>query len=190
MNERWVDGFNVMHRLADCAALLAEDPEAARRRFLDLLAPLVYTSGERWTVVFDGPRSGRARAPGPIEVVYAPSADAWLTAALEKHPRPARVTVVTDDEKDIGRRARALGAAVLPAASILRALSGGEAEAPPEPEKPEQASAEDVAFWLDAFGGGASGEPKRRFDTIGGAPAAGEGPRDGEGHDDDGARRR
>lgn len=168
MNERWVDGFNLMHRFADCVALLAADPEAARRRFLGLLAPLVYASGERWTVVFDGPRAGRARAPGPIEVVYAPSADAWLVAALEKHPRPARVTIVTDDEKDIGRRARALGATVLSGAALLRAMSEGETEAPPDPEKPEQASAEDVAYWLDAFGGGASGEPKRRFDTIGG----------------------
>lgn len=174
MNERWVDGFNLMHRFADCVDLLATDPEAARRRFLGLLAPLVYASGERWTVVFDGPRAGRARAPGPIEVVYAPSADAWLVAALEKHPRPARVTIVTDDEKDIGRRARALGAAVLSGSALQRALREGEAEPPPGPEKPEQASAEDVAYWLDAFGGGASGEPKRRFDRIGGAPPAGE----------------
>lgn len=179
MNERWVDGFNLMHRFADCVALLAEDPEAARRRFLGLLAPLVYASGERWTVVFDGPRAGRARAPGPIEVVYAPSADAWLVAALEKHPRPARVTIVTDDEKDIGRRARALGATVLSGAALLRALSEGEPEPPSGPEKPEQASAEDVAYWLDAFGGGASGEPKQRFDTIGGAPRAGEGEDEG-----------
>ncbi len=170
MNERWVDGFNVMHRLADCAELLASDLEAARRRFLGRLAPLVYDSGERWTVVFDGPRAGRARAPGPIEVVYAPDADAWLVAALEQHPRPARVTVVSSDEKDIGRRARALGATVQSAAALVRAMTQGRDEPPPGPEKPEQVSAEDVDYWLDAFGGGASGEPKRRFDTLGGDP--------------------
>jgi len=164
MNERWVDGFNVLHRLAGAAEDLAEDQDAARRRFLGRLAPLVYASGERWTVVFDAPRAGRARAPGPIEVVYAPDADAWLVAALEQHPQPARVTVVTSDEKDIGRRARALGASVQSAAALVRALEEGAAP-PAEPEKPERVSAEDVDYWLDAFGGGATGEPRRRFTT-------------------------
>jgi predicted RNA-binding protein with PIN domain len=167
MNERWVDGFNVMHRLPGGAEELAADPEAARRRFLGLLAPQVYTSGERWTVVFDAPRAGRARAPGPIEVVYAPDADAWLVAALEQHPHPERVTVVTSDEKDIGRRARALGASVLSAAALVRAMAAGAPPPPPGPEKPEQVSAADLDYWLDAFGGGASGEPKSRFDTLG-----------------------
>ncbi|MCB1162627.1 MAG: NYN domain-containing protein [Candidatus Krumholzibacteriia bacterium] len=167
MKERWVDGFNVMHLLPELVARLESDPEGARRRFLRLLAPLVFRSGERWTVVFDGPRGGRAKAPGPIDVIYAPHADSWIVEALERHRHPDAVTVVSSDEKDIGRRARALGASVQSAASLLRALAGDDAPPEPaEPEKPDSVSPEEVDFWLDAFGGGASGEPKRRFDTL------------------------
>jgi hypothetical protein len=172
VKERWVDGFNVMHGLPELVERLQSDSEGARRRFLRLLAPLVYRSGERWTVVFDGPRSGRAKAAGPIDVVYAPDADAWIVDALERHRHPDAVTVVSSDEKDIGRRARALGASVLPAAALLRALrEGGESEPVEAPEKPETVSPDEVDYWLDAFGGGASGEPKRRFDTLKGDDA-------------------
>lgn len=166
MKQRWVDGFNVIHRLPELAAMLAEDNEGCRRSFLRLLAPLVFESNERWTVVFDAPRPGRAKAPGPIDVVYAADADGWIVAELEKARHADAVTVVTSDEKDIGRRARALGAAVMSADALVRALSGDDAPEPAGPEKPDSVSPDEVDFWLDAFGGGASGEPKRRFDTI------------------------
>ena len=166
MRQRWVDGFNVIHCLPELASMAADDNEACRRAFLRLLAPLVYGSGERWTVIFDAPRPGRARAPGPIEVVYALDADAWIVARLEKERHADAVTVVSSDEKDIGRRARALGAKVLPAAVLVRALQGEDAPEFIEPEKPEHVSPEEVDFWLDAFGAGGSSEPWARSDTF------------------------
>ena len=130
MKERWVDAFNVIHRLPELAAMLAEDNEACRRAFLSKLAPLVYASGERWTVIFAAPRPGRASAPGPIAVVYAKSADAWIVDGLERARHADAITVVSSDEKDIGRRARALGAAVMPAEALARVLHGEEQAAP------------------------------------------------------------
>jgi predicted RNA-binding protein with PIN domain len=166
LKQRWVDAFNVIHRLPELTPLLAENNEACRQAFLAMLAPLVYASGERWTVVFDAPRPGRASAPGPIDVVYARSADAWIVDGLERAMHADAITVVSSDEKDIGRRARALGATVMSAATLARILRG---EAEPElleAEKPDQVSEAEVDYWLDAFGGGGSGEPKQRFDTI------------------------
>jgi len=168
VKQRWVDAFNVIHKMPDLAHLAAEDNEACRRLFLSLLAPLVFKSGERWTVVFDAPRSGRSSAPGPITVIYAPHADTWIVNQLENERHADAITVVSSDEKDIGRRARALGATVVPSSALVRALRGGNAPAPTpdESEKPESVSADEVDYWLDAFGGGASGEPKERFDSI------------------------
>ena len=170
MKQRWVDAFNVIHKMPDLAHMVEEDNEACRRLFLSLLAPLVFKSGERWTVVFDAPRSGRASAPGPINVVYAPHADTWIVNQLEKERHADAITVVSSDEKDIGRRARALGATVVPSSALVRALLGDDAPPADGPEKPDDVSADEVDYWLDAFGGGASGEPKERFDTIEKAP--------------------
>ncbi len=152
MKQRWVDAFNVIHRLPDLAELLTEDNEACRQAFLHMLAPLVHSSGERWTVIFDAPRPGRASSPGPIDVIYAKSADAWIVAGLEEARHPDAITVVSSDEKDIGRRARALGAAVMSADALARILRGKVKTELPDPEKPERVSQAEVDYWLDAFG--------------------------------------
>jgi len=160
VSERWVDGFNVMHKLGGMADRLAENHEGAREKFLRLLAPLVFRGRERWTVVFDGQGAGRDQAPGPIRVIFAPDADAWIIRSLESHLNPKSVTVVSSDEKDIGGKARALGAQVESAESLaskLRRRVSGEAA---EPEKPESSTSEEIDFWLDQFGGGETGEPK------------------------------
>ncbi len=159
MSERWVDGFNVMHKLPGMADLLAENHEEARERFLRLLAPRVFRSRERWTVVFDGQSSGRDQAPGPIRVIFAPSADAWIRAQLDRHANPRIVTVVSSDEKDIGAHARGLGARVESAESLASKLAS-QSKGEDASEKPEDSTAEEIDFWLDQFGGDESGEPK------------------------------
>ena len=162
MSERWIDGYNVMHRLPEIAGMLADQPEEGRALFLRRLAPLVFRSRESWTVVFDAPRQGRGSAAGPIHVVYTQDADGWIIARLREHAHPGQVTVVTSDEQDIGRAARELGARVLSADDLVAALEKRQsALAPPErPEKPETVSDEERDFWLDQFGGGGSGEPR------------------------------
>lgn len=179
MRERWVDAFNVIHRLPDLAALLDSDHGACRARFLEALAPLALRSRERWTVVFDGPRRATERAPGRLRVVTAPSADEWILRALADHPRPAEVTVVTSDERDIGGPTRARGARVEPAdalaASIEKRRRRREAPPPAAPEKPGAPGADEVRYWLRRFGagdeggtGGADADPKDRADADGG----------------------
>lgn len=159
MSERWVDAFNVMHKIGSLGQLMREDLEEARETFLRMLAPRVFKSRERWTVVFDGLASGRDHAPGPIRVIFAPSADAWIMNSLKRHANPKTVTVVSSDEKDIGVRARSMGAqmesAEAMASRLLRPKKGEDAS-----EKPENSSSEEIDFWLDQFGGGGSGEPK------------------------------
>ena len=149
-NERWVDGFNVLHCFPHLADRLGDDPEGAREDFLRMLAPLALRGGEKWTVIFDGPRGERDRAPGPIDLVFCRDADAWILNALRRHARPRQVTVVSSDEKDIGREAREMGARVESAASLAGKLRKRRAVRP-APEKPDQETAEGVEYWLDRF---------------------------------------
>jgi predicted RNA-binding protein with PIN domain len=161
LNERWVDAFNVMHKIGRLKSLMEKDLEEAREEFLRMLAPKVFRSGERWTVVFDGLSLGREKAPGPIHVIFTSDADAWILSSLRRHANPKSVTVVSSDEKDIGPEARAMGARVESADTLVKRLgtSRGAADRHAS-EKPDRSTPEEIDFWLDQFGGGETGEPK------------------------------
>ncbi|MBN2170283.1 MAG: NYN domain-containing protein [Candidatus Krumholzibacteriota bacterium] len=172
MSERWVDAFNVIHRLPRLAALLETNPGECRARFLEALAPLALRSREQWTVVFDGPQRAVERAPGRLCVVTAPDADGWILAALARHPQPGEVTIVTSDERDIGGPARARGARVMAADELVAALERRRRrrEAPSADaaaEKPEAPNEEEVRYWLERFGAGDADRADSRGDADG-----------------------
>lgn len=121
-----VDGFNLLH-----AAVLRGRESRARwwraenrarvvalaRGFDDPCAELV--------VVFD--REGEGSAPGEPSprVVHAPSADAWILAAVREAPEPARIAVVTAD-RELASGVRAGGASVVsPTAFAARCRQRG-----------------------------------------------------------------
>src|ERR687885_1552759 len=72
------DGYNVLHA-GDFA-----DP----RELVDQLASFVALRGARGVVVFDG--AGEERAHGPLEVRYAPHADAVLERLAAEHRQGGR----------------------------------------------------------------------------------------------------
>jgi len=133
--------------------LLDSDLEEARNRLLRKIAPSVKQGGERWTLIFDGTRVTRYMAPGHIEVVFADNADAWILSRLDQHPNPRSVTIVTNDEKHIGRNARSLGARVQSSNSFIRSLAKRK-HSPKQnsgSEKPPPPSPDEVVEWLRIF---------------------------------------
>jgi predicted RNA-binding protein with PIN domain len=79
------DGYNVLH-----AGSFA-DP----RELVDLLASFVALKGARGVVVFDG--VGEERTHGPLEVRYAPHADALLERLAAEFRGSERVCLVSSD---------------------------------------------------------------------------------------------
>jgi predicted RNA-binding protein with PIN domain len=79
------DGYNVLH-----AGSFA-DP----RELVDRLASFVALKGARGVVVFDG--VGDERSHGPLEVRYAPHADAVLERLAAEHRLRERVCLVSSD---------------------------------------------------------------------------------------------
>jgi predicted RNA-binding protein with PIN domain len=122
-----VDGMNVIGSEPDG---WWRDRAAARRRLVDLLAPLA-GDGTDVTVVFDGrARAGekdRARATG-VSIAFAPggpnAADDAIVAMVGGLANPADATVVTSDRGLVGR-VLALGARVESAKAFRARLSGG-----------------------------------------------------------------
>ncbi len=79
------DGYNLLH------AGEFEDP----RELVDRLASFVAMRGARGVVVFDG--DGEERSHGPLEVRYAPHADALLERLAAEHRGSETVCLVSSD---------------------------------------------------------------------------------------------
>jgi predicted RNA-binding protein with PIN domain len=79
------DGYNLLH------AGTFEDP----RELVDRLASYVALRGARGVVVFDG--MGEERTHGPLEVRYAPHADALLERLAAEHRATETVCLVSSD---------------------------------------------------------------------------------------------
>ena len=112
---RWlVDGFNVLH-----AGVLRGDDRRGwwrgemRARLLERVAGFEDAAAELW-VVFDGPGPGEEAEIASLRprVVFAPSADDWLLAAVRAAADPAAIVVVTAD-RQLADRARHRGARVV-----------------------------------------------------------------------------
>jgi predicted RNA-binding protein with PIN domain len=80
------DGYNVLH-----AAGLDD-----RSELIDGLASFVALRGARGVVVFDG--AGKDERFGPLEVRFAPHADALLERLAAEHRETERVCLVSSDE--------------------------------------------------------------------------------------------
>jgi predicted RNA-binding protein with PIN domain len=79
------DGYNLLH-----AGSFSGPDE-----LVDLLASFVATRGARGVVVFDG--AGRDVTRGPLEVRFAPHADALLERLAAEHRDRERVCLVSSD---------------------------------------------------------------------------------------------
>ena len=119
-----IDGFNLLHTV-----LLGGEERgqwwtaASRSRVLEAVAAATQERGhDRVWVVFDGSRPAPEPATGPLQSVFAPSADDWLVRRVKSASDPSRVVVITADRK-LANRARHHGASV----QTPRAFLTGEA---------------------------------------------------------------
>jgi predicted RNA-binding protein with PIN domain len=115
-----VDGYNVSKSGAGFAHLSLEDQ---RKRVIDVVSRLARKNDLKPIVVFDGaetpPRLSR-RPPGPVLVEYSTGeiADDHLVGRLEDIPVDNPVVFVTDD-RELQRRAAALGATIATSSQLL-----------------------------------------------------------------------
>ena len=112
------DGYNLLH------AGEFDDPRA----LTDALSSFVALRGARGVVVFDG--AGRDAQLGPLEVRYAPDADALIERLAAEHRDRERVCLVSSDVAVRGTSGQEVGK--LSSASFLRDLepAGHSEDAP------------------------------------------------------------
>ena len=91
------DGYNLLHG----------GPFADPRELVDALASFVAHAGARGVVVFDG--AGDDEQLGPLEVRYAPDADALLERLAVEHRDRERVLLVSSDRAVLETAGRTVG---------------------------------------------------------------------------------
>jgi predicted RNA-binding protein with PIN domain len=146
---RWlIDGYNVIRRDPELAQHEARGLEDGRAALLRLVAGAARTSGDPFTVVFDGARrGGGVPAGGQVQVVFSrpPETADDVLRRLASELRSGAVVVSSDRAvRDTAERA---GAAAVTAEQFVAALEPDEdddrdddAEPPPRGGNPRRSS--------------------------------------------------
>jgi predicted RNA-binding protein with PIN domain len=104
-----IDGYNLLHQVLDFNPGLQE-LEGMRDRLLHRLVSLSAQKGIKMRVVFDGPFSPSTETLYPgIDVKFAPSADNYIRAVIERLSGRRELVIVSSDQKDIGNYASLCG---------------------------------------------------------------------------------
>lgn len=156
-----IDGYNLMHAVGMLGTGTRPNGlEAARTRFLDWLAGAAGKRPGHLRVVFDAEK-GRGRSPETshrgvwVRFAYRRTADDEIEELVAAEPRPAGVTVVSNDlrVRDAGRLR---GCAVLACQQFVDWLIAKPTAATPqhaaeEPKPQPEATPDEMAAWLAAF---------------------------------------
>lgn len=152
-----IDGYNVIHSDEGLRRLLSADFERARVELVERLRRYVERKQIQVTIVFDGAGGMLDTAsiiPGRLQTVFSrgnQSADELIVSMLEEAANAREFLVVTSDNEDIGRVARALGASVLDSRSFLARLSPRGERVRKREEKPDTLE-DDIDYWMKKFG--------------------------------------
>jgi uncharacterized protein len=135
---RWlIDGYNVIRRDPELAQHEARGLEDGRAALLRLVASAARTSGDAFTVVFDGARrGGGVPAGGQVQVVFSrpPETADDVLRRLASELRSGAVVVSSDRAvRDAAERA---GAAAVSAEQFVSALEPGEDDEPDDEPPP------------------------------------------------------
>ena len=129
---RWlVDGYNVIRREPELSACEQVSLQAGRHALCQLLVAAARTSGDQFTIVFDGTRGGGTAFSGRgVRVLFskAPEQADDLIARLAT----SGVAVVSND-RDVRRAAERAGAIAITTDEFLARVL-----APPTPDKDEE----------------------------------------------------
>lgn len=100
-----IDGYNLLHQVDECAALLRIDLMTARHRLVRMIENTALRMADKATVVFDGRESGSddTLTTNQLEVCFSPgtlSADTVIERLILNDPYPERILVVTSDHAE------------------------------------------------------------------------------------------
>jgi len=158
-----IDGYNVIFRDPDLREIYRKDPEAGRRRLLDLVSRYAAARSARGIVAFDGGESPEGRvepsSSGSVETIFVKDADAYIRRRVYGAREKDALVVVSSDEAHVARYARGMGIRLVRVEEFMEDVRVKDRMPRGRSEKPESETEDGVDYWLEAFG---SGQGKRK----------------------------
>jgi predicted RNA-binding protein with PIN domain len=132
-----VDGYNVIRRAPELAARERESLEAGRQALCRLLSTAARSSGERFTVVFDGDRGGSSMAGGAgVRVIFSSARE---TADRVLGGLATTGTAVVSNDREVRDAATRAGATAIGADEFMtRVRRVGGPRVPDKDESDDQ----------------------------------------------------
>ena len=128
---RWiVDGYNVIRRDPDLAGVEATGLPAGRAALLRVVAGAAQTSGDAFTVVFDGAPGFGEGASGRVETIYTRPPEKADDVIVALARRLAADAIVVSSDRAVSDGARRAGATAVSAERFLGAIAGRGDAAP------------------------------------------------------------
>src|SRR5688572_21535616 len=128
---RWIiDGYNVIRRDPDLAGVEATGLPAGRAALLRLVAGAAQTSGDTFTVVFDGAPGFGEGAGGRVETIYTRPPEKADDVIVALARRFAADAIVVSSDRAVSDGARRAGATAVSAERFLGAIAGRDDAAP------------------------------------------------------------
>ena len=107
MQYEWliIDGYNLLHQVAELAQMLGSDIQGARHRLVRMVEETAHNMARQTTIVFDGRKAGSdaALTSKYLEVFFSPgnlSADTVIERMVCKSPHSGKILVVTSDHAE------------------------------------------------------------------------------------------
>ena len=107
MQYEWliIDGYNLLHQVAELARMLGSDIQGARHRLVRRVEETAHNMARQTTIVFDGRKAGSdtALTSKYLEVFFSPgnlSADTVIERLVCKSPNSGKILVVTSDHAE------------------------------------------------------------------------------------------
>lgn len=154
-----IDGYNVLHRVPALERLLEKGLEPARVELILLVRSLLTRKNVEAVLVFDGDRPGMrsqsAAGTRRLQVLFSSQthkADDLIRSMLEQESKPARLTLVSDDN-EIKAVARSVGARTLSARSFYQRLTRPVRGADLNRKFDYEISPDELEEWIDLFNG-------------------------------------
>jgi predicted RNA-binding protein with PIN domain len=152
-----IDGYNLLYALGRLTKKSGQAALLSARRWLAQQLQAGHIPADALVVVFDGAQSPTfgIESAGPIEFVFASSADDHIEDLISEEKQPAQLTIVSDDHR-LHQAARRRGCAWLGCMDFWEQVQTVPRPAP-QPRvtessaKPERTSPQEVDRWLEVF---------------------------------------
>jgi predicted RNA-binding protein with PIN domain len=149
-----IDGYNLIHRVAELRPGPERSLEEAREKLVNLLSWTVGTGDARFLLVFDGAESGGDLHTGSARVQVRWSrppdkADDLIRSIVEREVENERAVTVVTADLEVARHARAMGATVAISDLFLTSVLGPQKVQ--DAEKPDALSRGELEEWARLF---------------------------------------